>query len=164
MNRHLFCSSLTSLLGLVAVYLTVAYNNARDHRGITRSAILHPTISPWRQILNYGDENFFITLTGFSREAFDFLHSVLFANEDRTYRTGRKRLTTTRDELGILLFYCGSRMNLNEFCLIFGVTPSRCSEIVRNMLFRSTLIRKDHKARIHWPSTLQEKIHQFMML
>jgi hypothetical protein len=79
-------------------------------------------------------------------------------NEYLNLNAGRPRLLSTRDELGILLLYCGSCMLIKELCLIFGCTQSRCSEIIRNMLHRCyARLKNNMKARITWPRTRDEK-------
>jgi hypothetical protein len=37
-------------------------------------------------------------------------------------------------QLGLLLFYIGSTMGMKHLCMIFGITPSTCSEIISKML------------------------------
>ena len=37
-------------------------------------------------------------------------------------------------QLGLLLFYVGSTMAMEHLCLLFGITPSVCSQIRNNML------------------------------
>ena len=52
----------------------------------------------------------------------------------------------------------GSSMTISHLCLIFGCTPSRCSDIINNQLLSLSRRLKNHpKARIQWPSTLREK-------
>ena len=49
-------------------------------------------------------------------------------------------------------------MTLNELCLIFGCTPTRCSLVINHQLqFLSRILRHNRKAKIHWPSSLREK-------
>ena len=66
MNPSVFNIKLAPLFRIALVYSAIVYNNARDRGGVARSAILHSTASPWRRLLNYGDEKSFITLTGFT--------------------------------------------------------------------------------------------------
>ena len=70
-------------------------------------------------------------LTGFSRAAFHLLYEYMYRDNELP-RTGRPRLLNTEDELGIILFYLGSSMTISHLCLIFGCTPSRCSDIINN--------------------------------
>jgi hypothetical protein len=54
------------------------YNSARDNRPIlTQSAVLHPRLAPWENLLNFGDDDSFLTMTGFSRQAFLLLEDIL---------------------------------------------------------------------------------------
>jgi hypothetical protein len=63
-----------------------------------------PGASPWRNLLENGDEQSFLNLTGFRRLAFEELHGIIFnENEARRRGPGRPTLISTQDELG--LFY-----------------------------------------------------------
>jgi hypothetical protein len=63
------------------------------------------------------------------------LHDVIFdENCHQEVSMGRPRLLTTRDELGLALFYLRSSMNLNDFYQLFGITPSRCSAIIARLM------------------------------
>ena len=49
-------------------------------------------------------------------------------------------------------------MKLSELCLIFGCTPTRCSLIINFQLQNmSRRLRSNEKAKIHWPSSIEEK-------
>jgi ribosomal protein S27E len=37
-------------------------------------------------------------------------------------------------ELGLFLFYIGSTMQIKHLCLIFGITPTRCSAVIHHLL------------------------------
>jgi len=62
--------------------------------------------------------------------------------------------------LGLLLCYLGSQMNLKWLCLIFGITPSACSRILKYIL-RLTVKRLRHHplARVKFPT--EEKMQQY---
>jgi hypothetical protein len=148
-----------ALMSASAAVVAVYYNSIRSRHRITRSAILLPEASPWRNLLENGDDQSFLNLTGFSREAFNALHEVLFdENEYEVEHVGRPRLMNTRDELGLLLFYCGSCMQLKNLCLLFGCSQTRCSAIIRSMLRRCyNRLKNEPRARIHWPRSIEEK-------
>ena len=69
-------NALTSILLICA--LIHSYNSARQRYYLTRSGILHPKFSPWEKLCLYGDENSFLTMTGFSRFAFMNLVDIMF--------------------------------------------------------------------------------------
>jgi len=87
------------------------------------------------------------------------MQNFLYEDHYERHGAGRPRLLlNTHDELGIILFYLGSCMTLNELCLIFGCTPTRCSLVLNQQLqFLSRKLRNNRKAKIHWPSSLREK-------
>ena len=157
MNPFIFNSQVTQLFIATSVSLVIYYNGIRRRHRLTRSGILLPERSPWRHLYENGDEASFLNLTGFNRVAFNELHEYMHRDNELP-RTGRPRLLNTEDELGIILFYLGSSMTISHLCLIFGCTPSRCSDIINNQLHSLSRRLKNHpKARIHWPSTLREK-------
>ena len=88
------------------------------------------------------------------------MHDYLYGDHEDHVGAGRPRLLTTKDELGIILFYLGSKMRLSELCLIFGCTPTRCSNIIHDQLETiSRRLKHHHHAKIHWPSTDAEKAY-----
>ena len=56
------------ILAMVAVY---HHNAMRRRTFLRRAAILPSDQSPWRHLLESGDENSFLTLTGFDHHAFE---------------------------------------------------------------------------------------------
>lgn len=113
------------------------YNSLRNRHYLTRSAVGSPRESPWRTVYLKADENSFLDLTGFTRYAFNELLQVLFEEEQLELRIKRKRgrpsMILPADKLGLFLFYVGSRMQIKYLCLLFGLTPSTVSEIIRDM-------------------------------
>ena len=95
----------------------------QNHHHLTRSGILFLSQFPWRHLYDDGDDGSFLNITGFSREAFEKWHEFLYLGHQNHRDHGRPRLINTRDELGITLFYVGSKMRLSELCLIFDCTP-----------------------------------------
>ena len=65
------------------------YNSQRNRRAISKRALLGPASVPWRQLLNFGDDNSFLVVTGFTRQAFVELERVIVAQEDIMIRAGR---------------------------------------------------------------------------
>jgi hypothetical protein len=160
MNPFLFNSQITQLYVAASVSMIIYYNGIRRRHHLTRSGILSPDRSPWRHLYENGDEASFLNLTGFTRQAFEEMHEFLHGDDQNRIGPGRRRLLNTRDELGVILFYLGSKMRLSELCLIFGCTPSRCSAIISHQLHTlSRRLQTNHHARIHWPSTEEEKAY-----
>lgn len=150
----------SQLLALGALGLTIYHNSLRRRANLHRVAIVQPDQSPWRRLLEYGDEESFLNLTGFDHHAFEELHSLIFGDDREPEQLrGRPNLLTTRDELGLLLFYCGSTMKIKELCLLFGITPTRCSVTINKLLpFVVERLKGNPEARIRWPHTQEEKI------
>ena len=95
----------------------------------------------------------FLTLTGFSREAFEEMHQYQYENVEERYGAGRPRILNIRDELGLILFNLGSTMKHSELCLILGCTPTSCSVYINHQLtFLSQKLRNHPKSidRIFW--------------
>ena len=160
MNPFITNSQLTQLYVAASVSMILYYNSIRRRHLLTRSGILFPGQSPWRNLYENGDEGSFLNVTGFSREAFEEMHEYLYGDLPEHRGPGRPRLLNSRDELGIILTYLGSRMRLSELCLIFGCTPSRCSNIINHQLETlSQRLKRNLKARIHWPDTDHEKAY-----
>jgi hypothetical protein len=52
----------------------------------------------------------------------------------------------------------GSAMTINHLCLIFGATPSRCSDVINSMMEKVVIkLTNNHFARIQFPKTELEK-------
>jgi hypothetical protein len=119
-------------LVLHVILLLCLIKQHNDYRGnrdnISRSAILSSKLSPWRHLLDNADEASFPNYTGFSRFAFSELHKALFTEEElereRDARlVGRPKDLTTKDEVGLYLFYVSSRMRQKDLGDIFGIIP-----------------------------------------
>ena len=78
-------------------------------------------------MVTHADDESFLVLTGFDRHSFNSLVQVLFPNP-HVQVMGRPRHLDEKDKLGLYLFYVNSTMTLNNLCLIFGTTPSRCCD------------------------------------
>ena len=62
--------------------------------------------------------------------------------------------------MGLLLYYLASTTNYEHLCLLFGITPSMCSCILRDMLKLDVKqFRYNPLARIKFPSP--QKMHVF---
>ncbi len=70
----------------------------------------------------------------------------------RSRHVGRPRSLRPDGYLGLVLFYFGSTMSYKHLCLIFGITPSVCSRVIRYMLRLVVLQLSDHPiAQVRFP-------------
>ena len=101
-------------------------------------------------------------MTGLTRHAFSLLHDVLFVGQ-QPQRMGRHRLMESTAQLGLFLFYLGSTMGMKHLCMIFGITPSTCSEVIDKMLHLVVRKLKRHPmAAVKFPDA--EKMEYFARL
>ena len=127
------------LLQLLMVVLLFCYHNSiRLRHRLTRPAIVSLRESPWQKLYNYADATSFLHMTGLTQECFHLLLADLFDLEViarlRGRHSGRPRSLGQEGYLGLLLFYFGSTMSYKHLCLIFGIMPSVCSRVIRDML------------------------------
>jgi hypothetical protein len=148
-----------SLLLILLVVVTV--NNSRHRHRLTRSALLHPILSPWNQLLRNADDGSFLSITGFNRVGFKELERTVFPIEDIALigvKNGRPEILDNKGKLGLFLLYVTSRMEVKHLCLIFGVPPTTCIRYINKMM---KLIVKKLKnnaiSRIRFPQNDEEK-------
>ena len=108
MNPFLFNSQFTQLYVAASVSMIVYYNGIRRRHHLTRSGILSPDQSPWRNLYENGDEGSFLNLTGFTRGAFEEMHDFLHGDDQDRIGPGRPRL----------LKYSG---RVRSYSILFGV-------------------------------------------
>ena len=152
---------------LLCVLLLIYQNSLRERTYLCRSALLHPHLSPWQHLLQNGDGSSFLHITGLTKRVFWHLHRILFPPPSidpntrmPTRRRGRPQILSSEGKLGLLLFYIGSCMSAKFLCMLFGVTPSCCSQILNEMLLLVTVTLKRHPlARVKFPDG--EKMIQF---
>jgi len=155
-------SNNTEVLSVLLILLViVTVNNARNRHRLTKSALVHPKFSPWINLLRNADDGSFLTITGFSRFAFNELEKVLF-DADGMHSVGSKRgrpeLIDNRGKVGIYLLYVTSRMEVKMLCLIFGVPPTTCIGYINKMLqLVIKRLAKNDAAKIHFPKSDEEK-------
>jgi hypothetical protein len=126
-----------SLKVLMALILLACYHNSiRVHFCLLRAALLPPSLSPWHKLYDEGDSSSFLHVARLTREAFDCLLYVVIPPGHRMRRRCRGRPWSLPPDgmLGLLLCYLGSQMSNKWLCLIFDITPSPCSCILRKML------------------------------
>ena len=104
----------------------------------------------------------FLHVTGLTREAFDSLLYVVIppGHTMRRRRRGRPWSLPPDGMLGLLLCYLGSQMTMKWLCLIFGITPTPCSRILKKILRMTVKRLRFHPlARIKFPD--EQKMQQF---
>jgi hypothetical protein len=144
------------------ILLIHASNSIRDRTKLHRCSLLSHNESPWIKLYRHGDASSFLNMTGFTRHAFSLLHDVLFVGQ-QPQRMGRPRLMESTAQLGLFLFYLGSTMGMKHLCMIFGITPSTCSEVIDKMLHLVVRKLKRHPmAAVKFPDA--EKMEYFARL
>jgi len=133
---------------------------------LTRSAILSPAFSPWQRLYTFGDDQSFLTMTGMNRHAFMMLEQALFVNSNANTTDrigGRPPSLDNHGQLGLFLFYLGSKMGVKHLCMIFGITPSSCSRFINKMLkLTAKRLKKNIHAEVRFPS--EEKMDHYAAL
>jgi hypothetical protein len=116
--------------------LACYHNSIRVRSCLLWAALLPPSLLPWRKLYDKGDLSSFLHVTGLTREAFGHLLYVVIPPGHRMWRQRRGRPWSLPPDgmLGLLLCYLGSQMSNKWLCLIFCITPSPCSCILRKML------------------------------
>ena len=123
-----------SIKVLTALVLMACYHNSiRVRSYLLRAALVPPSLSPWRKLYDKGDSSSVLHVTGLTREAFDCMLYVVIppGHTMRQRRRGRPWSLPPDGMLGLLLCYMGSQMTIKWLCLIFGITPTPCSRILK---------------------------------
>ena len=148
-----------SLLLILLIVVTV--NNSRNRHRLTSSALVHPSLSPWIQLLRNADQSSFLTVTGFSRFAFVELERALYPLEDIVAsgkKRGRPEALDNKGKLGLYLLFVTSRMEIKFLCLIFGIPPTTCIRYINNVMkLVVKKLRNNPVSKIHFPDTDEEK-------
>ena len=135
----------------ILLCLLIYCNTLRERHKLTRSSLLSPAFSPWKQLLNHGDDSSFLDLTAFCRRAFSNLVNLCKVHY-RDYQTGRHLSLDLQDQVGLYLFYVCSRMGLKHLCMIFGIVPSTASSYLSNIMTIIIKALKRHRlAAIKFP-------------
>ena len=145
--------NLKVLMALVAI--SVYPNSLRVRTYLLWDALAPPSLSPWCKLYDEGDESSFLHVTGLTREAFECLLIIVIPPGHRfhKWRRGRQWLLLPDGMLGLLLCYLGSQMTIKWLCLIFGITPSPCSRILKRILRMTVKRLRNHPlARIKFPN------------
>jgi hypothetical protein len=152
-GHDIICAAELSIKVLMALVMLACYHNSiRVRSYLLRAALVPPSLSPWRKLYDEGDSSSFLLVTGLAWEAFDSLLYVVIppGHTMRRRRRGRPWSLPPDGMLGLLLCYLGSQMTMKWLCLIFGITPTPCSRILK---------RFHPLARINFPD--EQKMQQF---
>ena len=130
------------------------YNSIRTRHRLTRSAVVEPALSPWQHLLQFGDDQSFTEMTGFDRITFHMIANTLFPIQNRLIpKLGRPYILDHLGQLGLFLFYVGSTMKIKHICMIFGIVPSSCSDIINRIMIKVIGELSTHFAsRIQFPN------------
>jgi hypothetical protein len=158
------------------LYLKQADIKSRQHRDrrIPRPSLHHPTLSSWTQIINSGNDQALITLTGFDLINLKWLSTLFTPIYDRyspyvspdgsiiplQEGRGRNRLINGMDCLALCLAWTRTRGSCYVLQIMFGLTGSPISSYLR--FGRRILIKvlvKNGYAAIKIPS--EEKIAEY---
>jgi hypothetical protein len=159
-NNHRFLSLFTAFV-VAFVSATVVYNSIRPggRHTLLRRALLHPTLSPWRRLLNNADEGSFLEMTGFNFQSFRDLVNLI-ATEDELLQAqgrgrpklGRPKFLGIEDEVGLYLFFVNSTLRAKHLSMLFGILPNTVSTTIRRMMSRIVrALKRDEHAKIKFP-------------
>ena len=151
---------------LFLILLACYHNSIRVRSYLRRAALVSPDVSPWRKLYDEGDESLFLHITGLTRDAFNaLLHPVIPPGHYiRRRRRGRPWSLPPDGMLGLLMCYLGSQMSNKWLCLIFGITPSPCSCILRRMLQMTVKQLHSHPlARVEFPNEARMRLYSDMV-
>ena len=65
-------------MSMLVILLVVYHNSIRNRNYLHRQSILHPHLSPWRRLMDYGDDSSFLHITGLTRYALPCCLMLLF--------------------------------------------------------------------------------------
>jgi hypothetical protein len=121
---------------MALIVLAVHHNSLRVRTYLLWASLVPPSLLLWRKLYEEGDSSSLLHVTGLTLEAFERLLYVVIPPGHSMHRQRRGRPWSFPPEgmLGLLLFYLGSQMMIKWLCLIFGITPSPCSQILKRIL------------------------------
>ena len=145
---------------IVLLMFIDAYNKAREQHPLHKIALVEPQNSPWQKLWENGDDTSFLSMTGFSRSAFQMLLDLYVARipPHNANLGGRPNRLDPPARLGLLLFYLGSTLREKHICMLFGVAPSIVRRTIDEMLFYINDSLKNHvDAMVTWPNREQKQ-------
>ncbi len=117
---------------LVLVLLACYHNSICAWTYLLRAALVPPHCSPWQKLHDEGSAVSFLHIIGLTQEAVNILLNVFIPPDYIMCRLhwGRPWSSPPDGMLG-LLCYLGSQKTNKWICLIFGITPSSFSHILK---------------------------------
>lgn len=101
----------------------------RRRHYLNRKSLLHINVSAWRAILQEKNDLAFINTTGMTYSAFMRLWGMFRVRLPLLqHQIGRRRHTTSKDVLGLVLHWLNSNMKQKTLCQVFGLVPSAISQ------------------------------------
>jgi len=133
------------------------FSYIRNRFYLTRRALLAPSETPWRKLLQDGSSTDFFAVCGLDIPAFRHLAGKfeVLLRRPATH-PGRKSALQPADRLGLALHYINSVMVHKTLSQIFGIVPSTTSRDIH--LACQTLLhvlRHDPDGRISWPNAAE---------
>jgi hypothetical protein len=152
----------TAKHALVALYLWRMRASIRHRAYLTSSCLKLPSAAPWYHFYATADDNNFLAVTAFTRDAFKYLLS--FFEEDFIVLSGpgkRGRPTRIPDKhavLGLLLYYYAGTMEFTTLQELFGIPPATLSRIfdAAERALEKCLSRIP-EAKFKWPTYEQQR-------
>lgn len=102
----------TDLFKLAVLIIIIDWHNRqRERYTLHRSALVPPSMSPWKRLLYHADDHYFLTITGFVRSTFNQLESKIFYSFSTIgVKRGCPSSLNNHDKLGLYLIFLGSAM------------------------------------------------------
>ncbi len=134
--------------------------------GIPRKSLVNPNDSAWRKLYNSGDDGSLFVLTGFDHATFEYIRTkfepiykshTMFTTDGKIHKlvckSGRKRMLTAVDVLGLYLTWTRTKCQLHILCLLFGMGKASISlniRFARRIILH--VLKDDDDARIRIPT------------
>ena len=169
MKGHRASLRLLPVFVVAFIISIVIYNNARltSKNYLLRRSLVHPKFSPWRRLLNFGDEGSFLEMTGFNfdgfRELVGAVANTVELNPGPRSR-GRPKLLNIEDEIGLYLYYVNSTVRAKHLAQLFGIVPATVTTTILRMMKRVVKGLRNHEAsKIFFPTNDQMEIFARMI-
>ena len=154
-NMYADLTSQDALSIVILIILGLYSNSLRNRHKTLKVALLPPNYSPWRRLLNFGDDKSFLDMTGFNRYTFLRLEEAIYSDILPDKR-GNPSTLNRRDQLGLYLIYLSSRMQIKYLCAIFGAPPSCVSRYINDMMkLICKKLKNNVDARIQFPDQVK---------
>ncbi len=119
---------------MALVVLEVYHNSLHFCSYLLWAVLVPPSLLPWQK--KWWGRLIFLHVTGLTQEAFYCLLYIVIppGHSMRRQRRGGPWSLQPDWTLGLLLCYLGSQMTTKWLCLIFGITPTLCSCILKKVV------------------------------